>query len=91
MKKAQLTAHNMTQKKRSNMQNNEFLKENLEKGDLKRLVNPEIHIDEYKSKMGDDADIVVLSPKVKGKEPSTDLVNFIEKGYDFGSFLSYVV
>lgn len=65
------------------MQNNEFLKENLEKGDLKRLVNPEIHIDEYKSKMGDDADIVVLSLKVKGKEPSTDLVNFIEKGYDF--------
>jgi hypothetical protein len=65
------------------MQNNEFLKENLEQGDLKRLVNPEIHIDQYKSKMGDDADIVVLSLKVKGKEPSTDLVNFIEKGYDF--------
>ena len=60
-----------------------MLKENLENGDLKRLVHSELHIDEYKSKMGDDADICVLSFKVSGKEPSTDLVNFIEKGYDY--------
>jgi len=33
--------------------------------------------------MGNDADIVVLSFKVNGKEPATDLMNFIEKGYDF--------
>jgi len=60
-----------------------MLKENLEHGDLKRLIHSELHIDEYKSKMGDDADICVLSFKVSGKEPSTDLVNFIEKGYDY--------
>jgi len=60
-----------------------MLLENLEKGDLKRLVHPELHIDEYKSKMGDDADICVISFKVSGKEPSIDLVSFIEKGYDF--------
>ena len=60
-----------------------MLLENLEKGDLKRLVHPELHIDEYKSKMGDDADICVISFKVAGKEPSIDLVSFIEKGYDF--------
>lgn len=59
------------------------LNENLEMGDLKRLVHNELHIDEYKSKMGDDADICVLSFKVSGKEPSQDLVNFIEKGYDY--------
>ena len=59
------------------------LTENLEYGDLKRLVHNELHIDEYKSKMGDDADICVLSFKVSGKEPSTDLVNFLEKGYKF--------
>lgn len=59
------------------------LNENLEMGDLKRLVHNELHIDEYKSKMGDDADICVLSFKVAGKEPSADLVNFIEKGYDW--------
>ena len=60
-----------------------FLRENLEYGDLKRLVHPELHVDEYKSKMGDDAEICVISFKVAGKEPSADLVSFIEKGYDF--------
>ena len=60
-----------------------FLKENLEAGDLKRLIHPELHIDEYKSKMGDDADVSVVSFKVSGKEPSADLVSFIEKGYDY--------
>lgn len=52
-------------------------------GDLKRLVHDELHIDEYKSKMGDDADVCVISFKVAGKEPSADLVSFIEKGYDY--------
>jgi hypothetical protein len=59
------------------------LNENLEHNDLKRLVHPELHIDEYKSKMGDDADVCVISFKVSGKEPSADLVSFIEKGYEF--------
>ena len=52
-------------------------------GDLKRLVHNELHIDEYKSKMGTDADVCVVSFKVAGKEPSADLVSFIEKGYDY--------
>ena len=52
-------------------------------GDLKRLVHDELHIDEYKSKMGDDADVCVVSFKVAGKEPAIDLVSFIEKGYDW--------
>jgi hypothetical protein len=60
-----------------------LLRENLERGDLKRLVHNELHIDEYKSKMGDDADVCVVSFKVNGKQPSTDLVNFIEKGYEY--------
>ena len=59
------------------------LNENLEHGDLKRLVHPELHIDEYKSKMGDDADVCVISFKVSGKEPSADLVSFVEKGYEY--------
>jgi len=57
--------------------------EGLEQNDLARLVHPELHIDEYKSKMGKDEDIVVLSFKVTGKEPAEDLVNFIEKGYEW--------
>ena len=59
------------------------LNENLERGDLARLIHPELHIDEYKSKMGDDADVCVVSFKVAGKEPASDLVGFVEKGYDF--------
>jgi hypothetical protein len=59
------------------------LNENLEHNDLKRLVHPELHIDEYKSKMGDDADVVVVSFKVSGKEPASDMVSFIEKGYEY--------
>lgn len=55
----------------------------LEAGNLKRLVHPELHIDEFKSKLGDDAEICVISFKVNGKEPAQDLVNFIEKGYNW--------
>ena len=67
----------------NNNHNSKLLKENLESGDLDRLVHNELHIDEYKSKMGDDADVCVVSFKVAGKEPSADLVSFIEKGYDY--------
>jgi len=65
------------------MPNNKLLRENLEQGDLKRLIHNELHIDQYKSKMGTDEDVCVVSFKVKGKEPSADLVGFIEKGYNF--------
>ena len=57
--------------------------EGLEKGDLARLIHPELHVDEFKSKLGDDCDVVVLSFKVDDKEPAGDLVGFIEKGYDW--------
>ena len=67
----------------NNQSNSQQFNEGLEHGDLKRLVHPDVHVDEFKSKMGDDADIVVVSFKVASKEPALDLVNFIEKGYDF--------
>jgi hypothetical protein len=67
----------------TNKPNSKLLRENLELGDLKRLVHNELHIDEYKSKMGSDADVVVVSFKVAGKEPSADLVSFVEQGYDY--------
>lgn len=63
------------------LHNNLF--EGLEAGDLKRLIHPELHIDEFKSKLGDDQDVVVVSFKVDSKEPANDLVAFIEKGYDW--------
>lgn len=40
-------------------------------------------VDNYKSKMGDDEDVVVLSFTVEYRNPAEDLVSFVEKGYDF--------
>ena len=57
--------------------------EGLESGDLARLIHPELHVDEFRSKLGDDQDIIVLSFKVDSKEPAVDLVAFIEKGYEW--------
>ena len=44
-----------------------MLREGLEQNDLKRLVHDEMHIDEFKSKLGRDEDVVVISFKVKVK------------------------
>jgi len=55
----------------------------LKSGDLNNLVYRIFEIDSYKSKMGSDADITVLSFTVYQKQPAVDLVNFIEKGYSF--------
>lgn len=57
--------------------------ESLEAGDLRMLVDNIFEIDSYSSKMGSDKDIVVLSFNVESHEPAKDLVNFIERGYDF--------
>lgn len=65
----------MTQKQRLN--------EGLEKGDLHNWVESTITVDRFKSKMGEDRDIVVLGFKVKDKLPATDLMEFIERGYPY--------
>lgn len=59
------------------------LNESLLAGDLRLLVNNIFEVDSYKSKMGSDKDIVVLSFTVNSADPASDLVEFIEKGYDF--------
>lgn len=59
------------------------LVEGLEIGDLSRLVDNRVTVDEYKSKIGKDEEIVVLALKVQGKGPALDLVNFVEKSYDW--------
>ena len=50
---------------------------------LRSLVYDIFEIDSFKSKMGEDKDIVVLSFSVKSQEPANDLMNFLEKGYPF--------
>jgi len=59
------------------------LTEGLRRGDLKDYVSDIFTVDRYRSKMGEDQDILVLSFKIKEKYPAIDLMEFIEKGYDF--------
>lgn len=59
------------------------INESLRPDDLKYLVSNIFEVDSYSSKMGNDKDIVVLSFTVEDKAPAQDLVNFVERGYDF--------
>ena len=60
-----------------------MITEGSEFGDLARLVKPLMTVDEFRSKMGEDKDIIVVGFTVLNKEPASDLVNFIEKSYDW--------
>ena len=55
----------------------------LRQGDLQDLVYKIFHVDSYKSKMGNDSDIAVLSFTVSYESAANDLVSFIENGYSF--------
>ena len=55
----------------------------LQTGHLRDLVYDIFEIDSFKSKMGDDKNIVVMSFSARTKESANDLMNFIEKGYPF--------
>lgn len=62
---------------------NRTLKEGLRSGDLSNLVSDLFTVDRYKSKMGEDRDVVVLGFQVREKNPAIDLMEFLEKGYPF--------
>jgi len=55
----------------------------LRKDDLIDLVDRIFEIDSFKSKMGDDKDICVLSFSTKNEGSAKDLENFVEKGYPY--------
>jgi hypothetical protein len=59
------------------------LNENLSHKDMEGLIKPTVHVDEFSSKIADDADISVISFYVQGREVAQDLVEFLERGYDF--------
>jgi hypothetical protein len=63
--------------------NKEIINEGLRPFDLADLVYPLFEVDTYRSKMGEDRDVCVLSFKVKERNPARDLMEFIEKGYGF--------
>jgi hypothetical protein len=55
--------------------------EGLEHNDLKGLVDNVISVDQYKPKIGNDSETVVVAFTVKYEKPSQDLANFIETSY----------
>jgi hypothetical protein len=59
------------------------LNESLHAGDLRDMVKKVFDIDSYKSKIGKDEDVVVLSFTVDQEDPAKDLENFFEMGYSF--------
>jgi hypothetical protein len=65
------------------MQNNQQLNEGLREHDLENMVEPVFAIDTFRSKMGEDRDVCVISVTVKDRNPAKDLMEFVEKGYNF--------
>jgi hypothetical protein len=60
-----------------------MINESLRAADLRGFVKKVIEVDAFKSKIGDDEDIVTMSFTVDHEDPAKDLENFIEMGYDF--------
>jgi hypothetical protein len=61
----------------------QHINEDLLAGDLAHLVSHIFDIDSFKSKIGEDGDMVVLSFTVDDKSPADDLARFLEMGYEF--------
>jgi hypothetical protein len=59
------------------------LNEGLRPGDLQDLIEPTFYVDKFRSKMGEDRDVCVVSFSVKDRLPARDMMEFIEKGYQF--------
>ena len=59
----------------------QIVKEGLKAGDLDGVVSKRFSVDQFKSKMGDDKNIMVLAFTVDGMAPAKDLERFAESGY----------
>ena len=68
-------------------QKNNSLPSKLFKGfevnDLKNVLHDKVHIDEFNSKVGDDDQNIVVSFMVDDRNAAEDLIDFLERGYDF--------
>ena len=58
-----------------------LINEGLKAGDLDGVVNKRFSVDQFKSKMGEDRNIMVLAFTVDGMAPAKDLEKFAETGY----------
>tara|TARA_Y100000114_G_scaffold36935_1_gene32488 strand:+ start:11773 stop:12513 length:741 start_codon:yes stop_codon:yes gene_type:complete len=57
------------------------ISEGLKAGDLKGVISRRFSVDQYKSKMGDDRNIMVLAFVADSLAPAKDLERFAETGY----------
>ena len=55
--------------------------EGLQAGDLEGVISSRFSIDQYKSKMGEDRNIMVLAFTADSLAPAKDLERFAETGY----------
>jgi hypothetical protein len=58
-----------------------LVNEGLKAGDLEGVVSKRFSVDQFKSKMGNDKNIMVLAFTVDGMAPAKDLERFAETGY----------
>ena len=58
-----------------------LVNEGLKAGDLDGVVSKRFSVDQFKSKMGEDRNIMVLTFTVDGMAPAKDLERFAETGY----------
>ena len=58
-----------------------LVNEGLKAGDLEGVVTKRFSVDQFKSKMGEDKNIMVLAFTVDGQAPAKDLERFAEVGY----------
>lgn len=59
------------------------LTEGLRAGDLKNMISHNFTIDQYKSKIGEDENTVVLAFQINDRFATVDVMEFIEKSYNF--------
>jgi hypothetical protein len=64
-------------------QQHQQLNEGLRPMDLQEMIHPVFEVDTFRSKMGEDRDVCVISFQVKDRSPAKDLMEFIEKGFNF--------
>lgn len=53
----------------------------LNHGDLKGTILPDISIDEFEPKAGDETDVIVIAFYSKDQDPAEDLNTFIQRGF----------
>lgn len=59
------------------------LTESLNYLDMEDQITPLLGIDEFKSQLGEDDDIITLNFIIKSQEAGEDLVVWLERGYEF--------